>query len=289
MDNYDSMRFSVLMSVYAKEHPEFLRQALESLVEQTVAPHEVIIVKDGPLNEGLEDTILAFQQKLPIRTLQIEKNVGLGRALNAGVVTCRTELIARMDSDDVCVADRFEKQLRFFRNHPEVDLLGGAIGEFETDWRKSQSVRALPPGGQSLLRTARLRNPMNHQTVMFRKSAVLAAGNYQPVLGFEDYFLWARMIIAKSQISNLPEILVYARSGNGMHKRRGGLQYVKEEIRFQLLLRKTGFLTNSRCALNVLIRTPVRLVPTSQRAKFYKAVLRANALPKPLAMAVKSR
>jgi glycosyltransferase involved in cell wall biosynthesis len=285
MDKQKGTRLSVLMSVYSKELPECLGQALASLVEQTVPADEVVIVKDGQLGRGLEDTIAEFQDILPIRTLQIEKNVGLGRALNAGVLECSAETIARMDSDDVCAPDRFERQLNYLRCHPEVDLIGGAIGEFETDWKQLQGVRSVPEGGQLLSRTARSRNPMNHVSVMFRRSAVLAAGNYQTLMGFEDYFLWARMIMARSQIANLPEILVYVRCGSGMQARRGGLRYVKEELRFQWLLRKIGFLSNWQCALNILIRTPVRFAPTTLRAKFYNAFLRTTAptpTPKPI-------
>jgi glycosyltransferase involved in cell wall biosynthesis len=267
-------QFSVLMAVYAKETAGFLQHALASLAEQTLAADEVLIVKDGPLGGDLEATIAAAAEILPIRTLQLARNSGLGLALQAGVPDCRHEFIARMDSDDICAPDRFQKQVSYLLQHPEVDVLGGSIAEFEADGTSLLAVRRLARGGSTLRDAAKRRNPMNHMTVMFRKSAVLAAGNYQPVAGFEDYFLWARMLLAGFVFANLDDVLAYARCGNGMQARRGGLDYAREEIRFEYRLRKLGFLSWRDYFLNIMMRIPLRLAPTSFRAGFYRRILR---------------
>src|SRR5690348_1348881 len=118
------MRLSILMSVYQRESPQFLREALESLATQTVPADEVVIVKDGPVGSDLDAAISSYREKLPIACLQLEKNEGLGSALNAGLSKCGADLVARMDADDICACDRFEKQLAFFEQNPEADVVG---------------------------------------------------------------------------------------------------------------------------------------------------------------------
>jgi O104-antigen biosynthesis beta-1,3-galactosyltransferase len=267
---------SVLMPVYHRESPAFLAESLASLAGQTVLADEVVIVKDGPLGDALEQVIASFQTKLRIRPVALERHMGLGIALQRGVRECKNDLIARMDSDDICVPDRLEKERDFMVAHPEIDVLGGSIAEFEVDPAKPQCVRNLPAGGPNLLRWAKHRNPFNHMTVMFRKNAVLRAGSYQAMKGFEDYYLWARMMMAGSCIANHQDILAYARCGNGLQGRRGGLGYAREEVRFQFTLLSIGFLGFRECAVNLLLRTPLRLVPESLRAYFYRSFLRTK-------------
>lgn len=268
------MKLSVLMSVYHKESPEFLRQSLDSLIAQTVKSDEVVMVKDGALGDELETTIASTEKELPLVIVQLKENLGLGPALQAGLSRCGGELIARMDSDDICVPDRFEKQLPFLEQHPDVDVVGGAIAEFHSDCTKIEFVRRMPSAGEQLRTLARFRNPLNHMTVMFRKASVLAAGNYQAYPGFEDYELWARMLMRGHRLCNLDEVLVYVRCGNGMQQRRGGLQYLQEEIRLQQRFVKMGFLTKPQFLLNLVTRAPVRIVPLPLRSVFYQRMLR---------------
>ncbi len=271
--------FSVLMSVYHGESPSFLERALASIAGQSVAANEVLIVKDGPLTDALDRVIAVFSERLLIRTVALPSNLGLGPALRHGVLECRHDLIARMDADDICAPDRFTKQIQFMQAHPEVDVLGGCIAEFVDNPAKSKARRLLPLSSAQLTRWAHRRNPMNHMTVMFRKDAVLAAGNYQSLRGFEDYYLWARMLARGSQFANLEDVLVYVRSGNGMYARRGGLAYAREEIRFQLILAGMGFITWAECISNIFLRVPIRLLPSSLRAGIYNEILRDKALP----------
>jgi glycosyltransferase involved in cell wall biosynthesis len=265
---------SVLLSLYYGDDPEFLHFAMGSLEEQTVTANEIVIVKDGPLTESLERVALSFEPRLPIRSVQLVRNAGRGLALQKAVPECHFPLVAIMDADDICAPDRFEKQLRYLEAHDEVDAVGGWIAEFDHDPDIVNSVRRVPLGGEDLMKWARKRNPLNQMTVMFRKHAVLAAGNYQHMPGFEDYYLWVRMLLAGSKLANLDDVLVFARCGNGMQARRGGLRYAREEIRFQLTLAKIGFISSRECAMNILARTPVRLAPPSLRGKLYSRVLR---------------
>lgn len=270
------MRLSVLMSVYKRESPLFLREALESLAIQTVRADEVVIVKDGPVGSDLDDAIASYGRKLPIMCLQLERNEGLGPALSAGVDRCNADMIARMDADDICVRDRFEKQLAFLERNPEVDVVGGAIAEFKDDSRKVESIRRMPCDPASLGRAARRRNPLNHMTVMFRKASVLAAGSYQACPGFEDYYLWARMLMRGCSLHNLPDVLVHARCGNGMQQRRGGFSYLQAETALQHKFLAMDFVSKPQFLLNLAARLPIRVAPVSLRATFYRVALRSS-------------
>lgn len=263
------------MSVYHGESPEYFREALGSLAAQSVPADEVVVVKDGPVNGDL-DAVLENRKELRIVTVPLPKNVGLGPALNAGLRQCSGELVARMDADDICLPDRFEKQLVFLEQNSDADLVGGAIAEFDADWRKVESIRRMPLGPELVERVARLRNPLNHMTVMFRKAEVLAAGSYQACPGFEDYDLWARMLMRGSRLYNLQDVLVYARCGNGMQKRRGGIPYLQQEAALQYRFLEMGFVSKPRFLLNLAMRAPVRIAPASLRALFYRSVLRQS-------------
>jgi glycosyltransferase involved in cell wall biosynthesis len=268
------MTLTVLMSVYRKESPTFLSQCLDSLVAQTLQADEVVIVEDGPLGEELEATIASYNASLPIVSLRLPVNVGLGEALRAGLHLCRGEYVARMDSDDICLPFRFQMQMDFLRRNPDIDVISGTWAEFDEDCSRPHSLRRLPPTGPALLRYAKFRNPINHVTAIFRKSAVLAAGSYQSFHGFEDYHLWVRMLRLGYQLHNIDEILVCVRVGNGMQGRRGGFIYFKREIAFQSFLRKIGLLSATEYIGNILLRAPIRLTPECVRAQCYKLFLR---------------
>lgn len=271
------MKLSVLMPVYERESPEFLRDSLASLAAQTVAADEVVIVEDGPLGAELEDVIRAAAQALPIVSVRLPVHGGLGAALRAGVDACRGELVARMDADDLCMPERFRRQLDFLERNPQVDVVGSAIAEFSTNPRAVESVRRLPASGRALLNFARRRNPLNHMTVMFRRRAVLDVGSYRPCADFEDYHLWARMLRRGCRLHNLSDVLVHVRCGNGMQRRRGGWSYLTGEIAFQRFLYRIGFVSASDGVRNILMRAPIRLVPASLRSVFYLHVLRERA------------
>jgi O104-antigen biosynthesis beta-1,3-galactosyltransferase len=271
------MKLSVLLSVYARESPAFLRESLESLAAQSLPADEVVLVEDGPLGNPLRQTIEEFRARLRIVSLRLPAQAGLGMALREGLSICQGEYVARMDSDDICVTHRFERQVGFLNAYPDVDVVGSAIAEFDQDPAHAHSVRVLPAEGEALLRFARHRTPMNHVTVMARRASLEAAGGYEACRFFEDYHLWARMLTRGFRLHNLREVLVHVRCGNGMQARRGGLGYLKEEIEFQSQLRDLGLQSSAGALLNILIRGPVRLAPGSVRSWCYRWLLRQRA------------
>jgi glycosyltransferase involved in cell wall biosynthesis len=273
------MKFSVLMSVYHRESPDNLRQCLDSLVLQTLPANEVVIVEDGPLGERLDAIIADYGNRLPLVPLPLPAQVGLGSALRAGLSMCRGEYVARMDSDDICVPERFQNQVAFLDSNRHIDVVGSAIEEFDFDFRLPRSIRRLPVSGRALLRFAKGRNPLNHMTAMFRRASVLAAGSYQHFPGFEDYHLWARMLTHGQRLHNMQQVFVRARCGDGLQSRRGGFAYLKQDVAFQLFLRKMGFVATSGCLRNIVVRVPMRLAPRPLRSLFYRLFLRIGPPP----------
>ena len=268
------MKFSVLIPVYNKEEPHFFEKALASIAQQTLLPNEVVIVEDGPLTGELYGIISKWRKELPIKQHPLPKNVGLGRALAQGVEACQYDVIARMDGDDICMPERFEEQVKFLEEHNDITILGSAILEFDDDENNPHALRKTPLSSGELINYAKRRNPFNHMTVIFRKQAILDVGNYEPIQGFEDYFLWIRLFLKGFKGENVAKPLVLARTGKGMIARRGGLQYIKDEIQFFSTLRQLKFINWVQFSENILLRSTIRLTPLFIRNFFYKTVIR---------------
>ena len=257
------MLFSVLISCYKKDKPEELAIALRSIWdEQTVKPAEIVIVKDGALTPDLDAVIEEFKQRAPVNIVPLAENKGLGLALAEGVAHCSYDYIARMDSDDISVPDRFEKQVSFLEKHPEVAICGGMIQEFSGTPDNITGKRLLPQKNTEIFNFLKKRNPFNHMTVMYKKQAVLDAGNYQHILGYEDYWLWARVLAAGEQGENLSDILVYVRAGDNMLQRRRGYAFFKAEIDMALKLKQISILNWLEVVRNIMLRGGIRLLPT---------------------------
>ena len=273
-----SSPFSVLMSVYFKEDPAFLEQSLSSvLINQTVSPSEIILVCDGELTEELESVIFNYQFRFPdVLKVPRKDNGGLGKALSFGMSFCTNDLIARMDTDDICYPDRFEKQLAFFENHPEYDVVGGLLEEFVDSVDNSVSIRRVPESHAEIVSFSKKKNPINHPTVMFRKSAVERAGGYQHFPLFEDYYLWVRMIRSGALFYNIQEPLIHFRSSEDMYKRRGGIRYAIEEVKFEHTLLKIRHINFFQFLYNSSARFIVHIIPNSMRACIYKKYLRKS-------------
>ena len=272
--------YSVLMSVYKKERPEYLYAALKSRIGQSWKPSEIVLVCDGPLTRDLETVLReeAFQNLLKL--VRLEENAGLGAALAKGLPECTCEWVARMDSDDISVADRCEKQLQYLESHPETDVLSGTIAEFQgearTEWEAKSCVvskKCVPRTQDEIASYIKMRNPVNHPCVMFRRDKALAAGGYQPCLLFEDYDLWVRMFQAGYQFANLPDTLLYMRV-NDMHRRRGGISYVKPICHFWTGMYRKGMLNFAQYSFVLLSRIMVSLMPNGIRKMIYDKKLR---------------
>ena len=266
-------KFSVLLPIYYRENPTFFNQALDSLVNQTYPATEVVIVKDGPLTPDLDRVIDSFYKILPIKVIALDKNIGLGEALNIGLTHCSYEYVARMDSDDICVPERFEKQVNAFKAHPKLDILGGYLQEFVNQPGDLKVIRKVPTEHSEIQSYTFYRCPFNHPTVMFRKSAVLAVGSYQKMPFFEDYFLWIRMANSYCTFKNLGENLLYFRIGNNMIRRRHGLAYANHELSFFTYCYENNLVSLLQL-LRFYLRFPIRLLPVSMLKKIYDLVLR---------------
>jgi glycosyltransferase involved in cell wall biosynthesis len=266
------MKFSVLMSIYHKEKPEYFDRAMLSIWdEQTIKPNEIVLVQDGPLVEQLYKNIDLWKEKLGdvLKTISLEKNVGLGNALNIGIKNCTHKLIARMDTDDISLPNRFEKQLKIFEDS-DIDVCSAWISEFDKDENKILSFRKLPKAHNEIVKFAKKRCPINHPAVMYKKSAVEKAGSYGKFRFAQDYHLWARMIVNGAKFYNIQEALVNMRAGYGQLERRSGLAYAKNELNLLKEFKKIGFLNNYEFARNVAIRFTARILPKSLIKMIYK-------------------
>lgn len=268
--------YSVLMSVYHKEKPEYLKQAMESIQTQTLSTNDFVLVCDGPLNEGLDAVIAAKQQEMgeTLNVVRLTKNGGLGNALNEGIKHCKNELVARMDSDDIAYHDRCEKQMTVFNTHLEVSICSGIVEEFTTDPNTVDTKRVPPETHAEIVEFAKKRNPFNHPCVMYKKSAVEAAGSYQDFYLLEDYYLWLRMLMAGYQGYNIQEPLLHMRAGSDMYLRRAGWKYARIQAKLFKYMKDNGFIGNGQYIKSCVIRSGSALAPNWLRKFMFEKVLR---------------
>ena len=266
--------FSLLMSVYAGDRADFLRRAFtSSVVEQSRPPAEVVLVQDGPVPDDIAACLdeLAAGSPVPVQRVELAENQGLARALEAGLARCAHDVVARMDADDISLPDRFAKQL------PEIeagaDLVGAALLEIGEGEHDVVGSRIPPTSPDVIARTARLHDPFNHPTVVYRRSAVLAAGGYEHLPLMEDYWLFARMIARGATVTNRPEPLLMYRVGAGAYARRGGRALLRAEVALQTRLRRSGFISRREYVRNVGMRGLYRLVPSAVRRPAYRLLV----------------
>lgn len=269
------MNFSVLMSVYHKENPTYLKEALESIVNQTLLPNEVIIVEDGPLTDELYAVLGAFKKEhAMIKTYSLPTNQGLGKALNYGLKFCTNEWVARCDSDDINVLERFQEQIAYLKIHPDIDVLGSNIIEFGNDLSDIKSTKIMPSRHQEILQMMKRRNPMCHVTVVFKKSKVLLSGGYQHLPYVEDYYLWARMASQQCILENINKALVYARVGNGMVVRRGNKEQISSWKVLNQFMLEQHLISKKDKWLNMLLIRIFVAIPPILKSLIYRYVLR---------------
>lgn len=274
--NLISMPFSVLMSLYWKERQEFLRLSLESVFNQSLAPDEVVLVEDGPVDEELERVVSEFSEAHPeMKVVRLPENGGLGKALNEGLRHCSHELVARMDTDDISMPSRFERQVNFMERHPEVAACSSWIQEFEGTTSNIKSVKKVPESPEENARYIKSRSPLNHPAVMFRKSDVESVGSYMHFPLFEDWYLWARLAVKGMKLANLQECLLYFRVSDDVYRRRGGWKYACDNFRFQMELMRIGLISLPRAIMNGVMRAVVYLMPNGLRAVVYNHLLRS--------------
>lgn len=265
--------FSLLVPVYGGDQAAHVRRAFRSAVDdQTVRPDQVVIVRDGPVNDDLATCLdgLCANSPVPVTFVALRRNRGLGPALDRGLVACWFDVIARMDADDVAMPHRFEVELPLIE---QAEIVGSGLLEFADDTDKVVGQRVPPTDPDRIRKYARMHDPFNHPTVVYRKSAVLAAGGYGDLPLMEDYSLFARMLHAGARPANVPEPLVFYRVGSSAFKRRGGIDLLRSELRLQREFRRLGFTTVGECLRNVAIRGSYRLIPWWCRRAVYRPIV----------------
>lgn len=269
--------FSVAMSVYKSDNPDFFDRALSSIIDdQTIKPNEIVLVVDGPVSNEINNVINKYEKKYEIfNVIRLEQNGGLGNALKIAVENATYELIARMDSDDVSVPTRFEGQLKYFETNPEIDIVGGDITEFIGEENNIVGKRSVPLSNESIREYMKTRCAMNHVSVMYKKKAVESAGGYQDWFWNEDYYLWIRMWLNGAVFANTGSVLVNVRVGEEMYQRRGGSKYFESEKGLQDYMLKNKMINHSTYIKNVAKRLIIqKLMPNKLRGWVFRTFAR---------------
>lgn len=277
MSNHEP--FSAIISVYKNDNPIFFENALSSITEyQTIMPNQIVLVVDGPVPQEIENVIENFQNKYSIfDVIRLPKNKGLGNALKIAVENSKYDLIARMDSDDVSVPNRFEEQLKIMMAYPEIDVIGGDITEFIGDENNIIGKRIVPVLNSEIRKYMKIRCAMNHVTVMYKKSAVQDAGGYLDWFWNEDYYLWIRMWLNNARFANTGSVLVNVRVGKEMYQRRGGKKYFESEKSLQKYMLEHKMINRLTYIQNITKRFVIqKLLPNNIRGWVFKTFARSK-------------
>ena len=272
------MNYSVLMSVYKNERVEYFIQAVDSLLNQTILPEQIVLVRDGSVYEELQNAIDRYVNDYPdvFTYLPLDQNGGLGKALRYGLTYCRNELIGRMDTDDISVSNRFEKQLEFMKNNPDVDIVGGNISEFTNEPAEIVDYRIVPQTHEDICLYLKSRSPFNHVTVMFMRSAWEEAGSYESFYLFEDWYLWVKMHLMGAQFANINVVLVNVRISD-MANRRGGMKYYRSCAKLLRFMKENSVIGLGKYFKMKTVRfCGYVLLPNKMREWVYKKFLRNN-------------
>ncbi|MDM8260094.1 glycosyltransferase [Limosilactobacillus vaginalis] len=274
--NYPS--FSVLMSVYKNDDPDYFDFALESIERQSVKPSEIVLVEDGLISDALhrivEKHAKLFEGNLKI--IKLKKNNGLGNALKIGIKSVSNQWVARMDSDDYSVPDRFEKQLNKIMAEPEIAIVGGQVKEFNSNIENIVGSRTVPIGYKEICSFLKWRSPFNHPTVMFNKRKIEKAGGYIPYGNLEDYYLWSRVIAKGYIVKNLSDTLTYMRVDKGIYSRRGRLSNIKYFYSLRNFLRRKKIINSYEEIVGDIIVTVNIILPSIVRKTIYQNILHKN-------------
>lgn len=270
------MKYSVLMTVYGKDNPEYFRTALLSMIKQTKQPDEIVLVKDGPIGDKIQDVIDELNNKYPnmIIQVQLKTNIGLGLALNEGMKICKNELIARMDSDDISLPTRCEKQVIEFETNPNLDIVGSQIIEFVGTTDNVVGKRDVPVTNLEIHKYARRRDPFNHPTVMYRKSKVMKYGPYGNYRKNQDTALWIELLSNGCMASNVPEYLLMFRFDEETYKKRKSWINTKLLINIRWRGFKIGFNSFFDFAIVSVMQLGVYIMPTKFQKFVYTKILR---------------
>lgn len=270
------MKYSVLITVYRNDNPEYFRKALLSMIKQTKQPDEIVLVKDGAVPSEIQDVIDELDAKYPhmIVQVQLEKNVGLGLALNEGIKICRNELIARMDSDDISSPTRCEKQVAEFKKNLALDIIGCQVIEFVDEPNNKVGKREVPLDNNSIHEYCKKRDPFNHPTVMYRKSKVEAVGCYGDLRKNQDTDLWIKLLSNGAVCANLPEYLLKFRFDEGTYKKRKNWLNTHLLIGIRWRAFRSGFCSIIDFFEVAIMQMAIYIMPVKFQEFIYKKLLR---------------
>lgn len=268
-------KYSVLMSVYKNDKPEWVEIAINSMLKQTIKPDEIVLIIDGEIPEDLREKVEYLKKTNKVlKVFENEKNLGLGLTMQRGILLCSNELVARMDSDDYSLPDRIEKELKLMQEN-DLDMVGAQTAEFVDNVDNVVSIHNVPIGEKEILKYSKQRNPICHSSVLFKKSKVIESGNYQDMKLCEDYFLWIRMLQHGCKIDNHPEVLFKMRVSRDLYARRGGYKYYKSQKQLFKYMKKTHFIGAFTYLKILFVRFVVQvMMPNKLRQKFYEKKLR---------------
>lgn len=271
------MKYSVLMTVYKKDNCEFFKLALDSMINQTIKPDEIVLVKDGPITDELQNVVEDCKKKYKnIVEVNLPKNVGLGLALNEGIKVCKNELIARMDSDDISEPKRCEEQLKLFKKHPKLDIVGCPVKEFVDNPENVVGYRNVPIDNESIHKYAKRRDPFNHPTVMYRKSRILKVGGYGDYRKNQDTDLWIKMLHDGCKCANVNKYLFNFRFDNNTYKKRKSWVNTKLLIKIRWNGFKIGFNSFWDFLMVSCIQLALFILPVGFQKFVYKKLLRKD-------------
>lgn len=265
-------KYSVLMSLYKKENPTFLRLSIDSMLNQTVKPDEIILVEDGPLT----DELYAILDEYPmLHRIKNTTNLGLGLSLNIGLKECKNELVARMDTDDCSKPDRCEKQLARFFEKPYLSIVGSHIEEFVKTTDNIISTRKVPVLSTDIYNYAKRRSAFNHPTVMYSKTAVLENNGYANLKRNQDVDLFGRMLFNGYKAENIDESLLFFRSSDDLAKRRKSWENTKSYISTIYKFWKMGYSSFADYIVVTVAQLVMFLLPLKMQHLIYKLFLRS--------------
>lgn len=274
-NNLNYPKFSVLMSVYKKENPIFLDEALKSVENQSVVPQQIVVVEDGKLTNELKEVLKIHRDNFEgdFTIVKSIRNCGLGLALRLGTRFVKNDWIARMDSDDISSYDRFKIQLNEICKDDDLVLIGGQIDEFEGSVENITGYRYVPTTDTGIRNFLKWRNPFNHPTVMIKKNILEKVGGYEGKGKLEDYFLWSKIIASGYKVTNVNSVLVHMRTDSGMYSRRGDLENLKYIFKLRNYLQKNGIINFFEMFIGDFVMLGNTLAPNGIRKFVYKKII----------------
>lgn len=276
MGNTNEIKFSVLIPVYAKENAQNFQKAVDSITNQTLMPDEILVIEDGILGNDLEDVVVNLEKKYSniVRVIRLQENIGIGKIRALGVIECKYDWLAFMDSDDISVKDRFKKQIDYLKENSDIDMLGAQTPYFIDSPDNVCFSRIMPEKHEDIYNLGKFRMPVNTVTLIFKKQKAIECGNFKVNVGFEDYEFVGKFLNAGNKVVNLPDNLVYVRTGSEMMSRRKGLKYFGYEYACMKSFLDIGYISFFQFIRNLALKFPLRVMPDWMRNLIYKKFLR---------------